>query len=251
MAFRSEAAARGLIAVAVGVAFGVAAAAAPLSFPVRHRHPHGGGMGTLTVTAAGIQFVETGKKAAHSHSWKFADLQRLELSENMIRLRTYEDVRWELGRDREFIFDRLPEGEAAKLYPALSGPLNGRLTARIAVVVAPVIWRAPAKLRSGTGGANGELEIGDSSVVFDAAGARAPRTWRYSDIRNISSADPYDLTVTSHDGETRFQLKQPLSEERFNELWRRISEANGLRAFDSRLPTSSPARGDDMDHQHE
>jgi hypothetical protein len=70
-------------------------------------------------------------------------------------------------------------------------------------------------------------------VVFRSAGAS--RTWRYRDILGLTSESPFELTLASLDGETRFQLKQYLPEDRYDDLWRRINEANGLRPFHSRL----------------
>jgi len=180
--------------------------------------------GTITFTDTGMRF--------NSRSWDYKNIQRLELSPTEIRLRTYEDVRWQLGRDREFVFKHLAPSETAKLYPFLSAHLDQRFIARLPEQVSGVEWQAPAKLLRRTGGYNGELKIGGDRIVFEGA---ASRTWRYTDIRNMSSSNPFELTLTSLDGETRFQLKQALAEDRFDELWRRVMGANGLKVFQSQM----------------
>src|SRR5690348_10066353 len=83
----------------------VSALAQPFTYEVRHQHLHGGSSGTLQVNADSISF----KDAKHSREWKFDDVQQLSLSGDKLRILTYEDRKWQLGRDRDFVFDRLPE----------------------------------------------------------------------------------------------------------------------------------------------
>src|SRR5512132_1589918 len=92
--------------------FTVAAAAqtAGMHYQVRHQHWRKGAPGTLTFTADGVTFEEQGKQAKqHSRTWKYEDIQQLELAPNRLRILTYEDQRWELGRDRDYAFDQLPK----------------------------------------------------------------------------------------------------------------------------------------------
>ena len=234
MAFRTETSIRVVAGIAMCAAL---AAAQPLEIPVRHRHLRGGVAGTLAFTAEGVRFTEPGKRSGHSRTWAYTDLQQFSLAPDGIRIRTYEDVRWQAGRDREYRFDGLPEGAAAKLYAMLAPRLEERFIAELAPPSAGApLWEAPAKLLRGTGGFNGTLRVTDDRIVFD--GGRGSRTWRYSDIENLSSAGAYELSVTSLDGETRFQLKQPLPEARYNTLWRRITGANGLNPFLTSKETS-------------
>lgn len=203
MAFRTEAASRGLMVLAV---VGAGAFAQPFTIGVRH--------GTLTFTDAGVQYGE--------RSWNYGEIQRIELSPTEIRLRTYEDVRWQLGRDREYVFKGLAVGETAKLYPFLSARLDGRFIARLSEPVSPIQWDVPAKMLHRTGGYNGVLKIGGDRIAFEGAGEHGSRTWRYTDLESVSSSGPYELSFTSLDGETRFQLKEALAEDRYNDLWRRV-----------------------------
>jgi hypothetical protein len=211
------------------------ASAQPFALAARHRHLHGAAAGTLTFTEAGLRFDESGKHESHSRSWEYKDIQVLELSPTEIHVRTYEDVRWQLGRDLAYTFDRIAAGETPKLYPFLSSHLDQRFIARLPEAMAAPFWQASAKLLHRTRGVNGDLKFGTDRIVFEGAGEHASRTWRYTDVQNLSSSGPFDLSLTSLDGETRFQLKHALPEDRYNDLWRRIMEANGLKGFQSQL----------------
>jgi hypothetical protein len=221
--------------VLAALAMGAAAQPAGMSYEVRHKHLRKGGEGTLTFTADGVSFAERGKKSGHSRVWKYGEIQQLELGPEELRILTYEDSKWKLGQDREYVFDRLPEKMAEQLYPNLYAQMDQRFVARMADQFVEPLWEAPAKLLRGFGGVDGVLRAGPDRIVFEAGKPGESRTWRYGDVANISLAGPFDFTVTSLDGDVRFQLKRVLPEERFNDLWRRIHEANGLRTFQSQL----------------
>jgi hypothetical protein len=115
----------------------------------------------------------------------------------------------------------------------LSARLDQRFVAEVPDRVPNLLWSAPAKMLRGRLGSNGDLRVGADRIVFESS--KDSRTWRYSDILAIASESPFELTITTLDRETRIQLKQDLPEERYNDLWRRISEANGLHVFHSSL----------------
>ena len=171
--------------------------------------------GTITFTETGVSFK--------SLSYEYKDIQRLELMPTEIRLRTYEDRKWRLGQDREYVFNRIPPGETAKLYTLLSTRLDQPLIARVLQPVSALEWQAPAKILHRTGGTNGEFKIGTDLIVFEGPESR---TWRYTDLVNVSCSNPFELSLTSLDGETRFQLKKALPEDRYNKLWRRVMETS-------------------------
>jgi hypothetical protein len=61
--------------------------------------------------------------------------------------------------------------------------------------------------------------------VYDSP--TAPHTWRYHDIQFISSANPFQLTITTLEKQFRFQLKQAITESAYNQLWLEIEKKNG------------------------
>ena len=209
------------------------AGAQQLTFSVRHQHWHRGASGALSLDEEGVRWEESGKKAGHSRQWRYADIQRLELAADRVHIQTYEDIGWEFGRDREYCFDRLPKDFVARVYPFLIAKLDQRFVVHVADPGVRPFSEMPAKLLLGRSGSSGVLKVAADQIVFDGGEHGESRSWRYTDISNVSSSAPFDLTVTTIEGETRLQLKQAMTEDRFNELWRRISEANGLRMFAS------------------
>jgi hypothetical protein len=120
---------------------------------------------------------------------------------------------------------------AQQVYPLFTRNLKQRFIAELADPDVYALWQAGAKLRHGLGGSQGKLLIGDDRIVYQAKAQGESRTWRFEDIDNIATAGAFDLAITTlersdwrHAGPTefRFELKQPLSEDRYNELWRRI-----------------------------
>ena len=85
-------------------------------------------------------------------------------------------------------------------------------------------------------GTEGALAFGADAIVYSTAAPGESRTWRYSDVDSISSSGPFQLTITtferalSHYGHRKgfnFELKQPITEARYNRIWLDIQEKNG------------------------
>ena len=224
MAFRSQAA---TLLILLGASL---ANAEDLTFPVQHDHLHKGGQGTLTFTQDSVSWEEP-KKPEHSRTWPYAEIQQLELARDHVRILTYEDVRWQLGRDREYRFDHLPVELSARVHPFLTQRLDQRYLAHIAEPATAATWDVPAKLLLGRSGSNGRLKIAPDQIVFDGGERGESRTWKYSDITNVNSSDPFELSVTTIEGENRVQLKSALPEDRYQDLWLRISQFHGLKVF--------------------
>ena len=204
------------------------------AWQVRHRHLRKGVVGTLRVTPDSIAFDERDKKnrpTPHSRQWKYDDIQQLTLGTKTLRILTYEDQRLELGRDREFVFDHLPPAMITELYAGWRDRLDARFVAAIPDDKTHPDWQIPVKLLHGRNGSQGIIRFGSDCVVYQSAQGEESRTWRIRDIDNISSSGPFDLTINTHEGDFRFQLKEVLAEDRYNNLWRQISRAHGLQTL--------------------
>ena len=103
---------------------------------------------------------------------------------------------------------------------------DGQLTA---------LWRIRAKLLEGWGGSEGMVLVGEDSVVYSSQERNASRTWRLSQIVNVSTSGPFDLTITAFEQDRfrsgsrrdfRFELKTALPEHQYQALWRRLNEPN-------------------------
>ena len=235
MAFRIKANIGALLIFSAAASF-----AQPFLYQVRHQHRHGGAMGTLHVTLDSISFDEPGKKQQHSREWKYSEIQQLSLSATTLRILTYEDQKWQFGRDRDYILDRLPEELPKTLYPMFATKLDQRFIAALADTAIRSQWQMGAKLRHGLGGSEGALLVGDDHIVYQTETPGESRTWRLLDIENISMSGPFDFLITTQERseyrhaaptEFRFQLKEPLAENRYNELWRKIQDFKSRTAF--------------------
>lgn len=231
MAFRSQKTSGTILMLVVAAL----TARAEVSLSVRHAHLRKSAQGELRITEKGIAFREAGKQQDHARDWAFDEIQQLYISPHLIRVLTYEDVRWKLGADREYEFLQLPDGAAASISDAVNGRMDPRrvVSALPDVVVAPV-WQAKAKLLQRIIGSDGVLAVGEDSVVFKSERPNASRTWRFGQIESISSSGPFDLIITTFERDAsrfaerrdyRFQLKTELPEERYNALWRLLNES--------------------------
>ena len=235
MALRIEAAINAFLIFGAG-----AAMAQPFTFQVRHQHFHGAAVGVLRVTLDSITFEEMGKKKKHSRQWDFKDIQQLFLSPTQLRILTYEDQKWQFDRDRDYVFDHLPEDLSKTLYAMFAVRLDQRFVAALPDPAVRPQWQMGAKLLHGLAGSEGALLVADDRIVYQTEAPGESRTWRLLDIENISTGGPFDFSITTEERsdfrharptEFRFQLKEPLAENRYNELWRKIQEFKSRTAF--------------------
>jgi hypothetical protein len=240
MAFRSKAQTGALLILWLSPSL---FAEEPFAFEVQHRHLRHGTAGTLRVGEDRITFEEVGK--THSRQWRFEDIQQLTLSREMLRILTYEDSRLKFGRDREFVFDRLPENLAAKLYPVFSRRLDQRFVAAVTDNQVTALWEVPVKLLRRTGGSEGAIVVGADHVIYRTESPEQSRTWRTKDIDMVSSSGPFDMTITTFElagsnyaghKDFHFALKRPLAEAEYDSLWRRVNQAKGLQILNASIP---------------
>jgi hypothetical protein len=234
MAFRSKAQTIALLILSLS---GASLAADSIAVEVRHRHLRHGAGGVLRVGDDRITFEEGGKHREHARQWRFEDIEQLTLGPTVLRILTYENPRWGIGSNREFVFDNLPEDLATKLYPVFSRRLDQRFVAALADDPALALWEVPVKLLQRTGGSQGAILVGGDRVVYRTETLEQSRTWRIPDIETVSSSGPFDLTITTFElagsnyagrKDFHFALKRPLSEAEYNGLWRKVNQAKGL-----------------------
>ena len=246
MALRSKANSLPGLSVAGLLLLGVTppmALAQSYGFEVRHQHWRKGALGTLRISSEEISFEEHGKKGkTDSRSWRYEEIQQLTVSPSELRILTYEDLKWKLGRDREYVFDHLPNDLAVETYSLWTSKLDQRFIAALPAPGPAPEWKVGAKLDHGLSGTLGTLMIGREQIVFDAGEGDGSRSWRLIDIENISSSGPLEFTVTTTEksglfrGSGRqfhFQLQQPLKEDQYISLWRRVNRSKGLTFLDS------------------
>jgi len=213
----------------------LAPAQAELRYEVRHEHWRKHGTGTLVINEQGISFEEVRKP--HSARWSYQDIQQLYLAPNKLVVLTYKDRKWLLGADKAYEFTLPPGQTFQEVYVLLKDRLDQRLVAALPDEPSAPLWEIPVKLQGRITGSEGTLEIGADRITYKTTRREQSRTWRFQDIDNVSTSGPFQLTVTTferakfHYGNRKafnFQLKQPLDENRFNDLWRRLNQRFGL-----------------------
>jgi hypothetical protein len=202
---------------------------------LRHDHLWRSGAGTLQVTADGLSWIEPGEPK-HGRTWAWIDIQQLELTPDTIRVVTYEDSKWRAYKDREYVLSPLPTGFADSVVELLREKLQEKLVAAVVAVAENSIWNVPVKLRQKLGGSEGELVFSPGLLTYRSPERSQSRVWPLDQIEMVSSSGPYDLSVLPHERagwtggrrDFRFQLKRPLQELEYQQLWMSIQRANGL-----------------------
>jgi hypothetical protein len=199
-----------------------AALASAAQFTVRHKHLNGGCAGVMTVEENGVTF--TGAKK-HAWNWKYEDIQELRLAPESIYILTYKDSKLRLGEDRAYNFTgKVP---AEELYALLKERMDQRFVAAVGQAIGLPTWSLPVKHLRPITGSEGTLSITAEAIVYSTATRAESRTWRYPDIESIGSSGPFQLTITTLEKPFDFQLKQPITEARYNQLWLQIEKKNG------------------------
>ena len=140
-------------------------------------------------------------------------------------LLTYKDSKLRLGKDREYTFTgKIP---AEELYAVLKDRMDQRFVAAVGQASGLPNWSLLVKHLRPIIGSEGLLSFTADAIVYSTPAQAASRTWRYSDIYNIASSGPFQLTITTLEKAFNFQLKQPITEARYNTLWLQIEKQNG------------------------
>ena len=197
----------------------VLSAAAALPAEIRFEARYKKHLGTMTIDEQAISFQGVKKD---SRRWSYPDVDELKLGEHSISVTA--------GRTYRFHGD-IP----AAVYELWKDRLDQRFVAELADHAVQPDWRIGVKHRLQRTAADGVLGFGRDRIVFASGRPDDSRTWRISDIENISSSGPFDLTIVTFErarldyGDRKqfnFRLKEALSEARYNDLWLKINRQN-------------------------
>jgi hypothetical protein len=170
------------------------------------------------------------------------------LDNGRVRLLTYQDSGLlRLGADRAFTFK--VDGNLKGALPLLEAKLGRKLVMGFAETPEKVLARFAVKHLRPIKGDEGTLTFGENEVSFQSNEKGESRTWRYDDIESISTSDAFHLSLTTWERQrfhyaTRrvfnFQLKEPLAEDTYNLLWRRVARsATALRTQPGAMVSAS------------
>jgi hypothetical protein len=199
-----------------------AAHLAAQTFPVIHKKAlWPDGRGELRITEDAVEF-QAAVKEQNSRKWSYADIQFLDrVSTRELVILSYEDDKWELGRDREFRF-LLTEGEIGDaLFAALEARLKKPVADRVVPDAVASIYEVPVKHLHSFGGCEGRLLFTTSTAVYKTSHGQDAREWRLdTDVESVWSDDPYHLEIHVYENNRRefsrtrvysFVLKEPLA----------------------------------------
>ncbi len=191
------------------------------TFPVVHKRAFWpDGRGELNIGEQAIEFRAAGKER-NSRTWSYTDIQSLDrVSPKELVILTYEDQKWEFGRDREFRF-LLTEGEIGDaLFATLQARLGKPSTDRVVPEVVAPVYATPVKHLHTFGGCEGRLLFTANTAVYKTPDRLDAREWRLDrDVESVWSSDPYHLEIHvfennrrefSHTRVYSFLLKEPL-----------------------------------------
>jgi hypothetical protein len=215
------------------IALLLAPAACPaLEFPARHDHWRSGCAGILKFETDGVSFTQIGnKETPHRWTWNWTEIQQLEIGDGrMVRLTGYRDRLYLAGKDHPFDFYLDGRPDLTPVYRLLRGHLDQRFIVRLADMAGKPLWQLPVKRLRSIRGTQGTLAVFADRIVYKSSTPWASRTWRDSDIDHISTAGPFQLTVTTfeHGGTFDFQLRRSLPPEQYQALWLRLNRPKGL-----------------------
>jgi hypothetical protein len=206
-----------------------------LEYPARHKRLRRDCLGLVRLEADKLAFAgRCSEKKEQRLEWPYQELQTLELFADRVKLRGYRDRTPLGGKDEEWEFRFEVKVKPAELYLHFRDRMDRRLIARIPHDEGVPLWSAPAKDRRQIRGHQGILIAYPWGLVFRSPEPGASRTWRDSDLDNISSSDPLQLVVATLEGEFEFQLKRELDRAKYEELWMRLNRPRGL----SLIPTT-------------
>ena len=201
-------------------------------FPVKHDHFWGTGSGDLAIDSEGITYTSE-KDNDHATHWSYSDIQELKIdTPHKIYLRTYQDVWWQLNRDRTFEFDLVEPDINTQVVDFLRGRLPTRFVSAVFTQPDNAAFAVPAKHRHALGGGcSGELVFGRTGVYYTSPDSDHSRFWAIEDIESLGRMSRFHFRMTvrehSHSGGIRnfqFQLKRPMDDSTYQQLWRRIYE---------------------------
>lgn len=197
--------------------------------------------GMLRVSDAGVCFAPKGD-GENPRCWDYVDIQHLDrLSPTQIKLLSYEDVAWKLGRDRGYLFELLAGELPDALFDGMAERIGKPVTDRLVQEPSEAAEAIPAKHLKTLGGSEGRVYISPERILYLTEASEQSREWRLErEVASVWSSDPYRLEVHVYEGATgasrqpkvyKFSLKSPLDPELYRRLKLRLYEIDRERGL--------------------
>ncbi len=211
-------------------------------FKVKHDHGIKSCQGELVFGDSSVEYVTSHKKDARV--WKYEDIQQLGLlSPKKISILTYEDRRFEFGKDKIFNFQLTEATVSESLWSFLQQKMTKPLVSEILPADLKPKFEIPVKHQHPFGGCQGTLEIGEEYVAYKSPDKEHSRVWRFADLSSIGSTGPFQLRLSTME-RTRgeygaeknyiFDLKRRLDPAEYDFIWWKLNGHQITSGFDYR-----------------
>jgi hypothetical protein len=198
-----------------------AAAGAAQTFDVEHEHRLRSCKGKLVFGDTTVDFIS--QKKEHSHTWKYEDIQQLDLDSKRIVMLTYDRRKIELGADRSFTFKLLSGTISIQLREEMGRRLSHPLVSSVLPDQIKAKFSIPARHRLTLSGTQGVLEFGDELVIYRSEKPADSRVWRYQDLASIGSTGPFQLRIGALEKDYVFDLKRSLLPDEYDFIWLKVN----------------------------
>jgi hypothetical protein len=184
-------------------------------------------------------------KSNQSTSISYTDIKLIEIpSANLVRIWTYQDKEWLLGKDRSYSFYLLEE----KISREVITFIRSRNKRPFLIAFADSeenetpITELAVKHKHRLGGCQGILRIFKDRVSFITSEKSHSREWLWTEIESVSRSDRWQLEILTHEREIggseknyNFALKESLSDESYNFIWNNVFKPTPLIKEDKEL----------------
>jgi hypothetical protein len=198
-----------------------AAAGIAQTFEVEHAHRLRSCKGKLVFGDTTVDF--TSEKKKHSHSWKYEDIQQLDLDSKRVVLLTYDRRKIELGADQSFTFKLLSGTIGNQFRVEMEKKLARPLVSSVLPEQIAVRFSIPARHRLVLNSTQGVLEFGDECMIYRSEKADDSRIWRYKELESIGSTGPFQLRIGALEKDYVFDLKRLLLPEEYDFIWLKVT----------------------------
>jgi hypothetical protein len=191
------------------------------TFEVEHEHWLRSCKGKLVFGDNTVDFIS--EKKEHSRSWKYDDIQQLDLDSKQVVILSYDRRKIELGADRSFAFKLLSGTISNQFREEMAKKLGHPLISSVIPEQIKVRFSIPARHRLTLSGTQGVLEFGDDCIIYRSERADDSRIWRYKELISIGSTGPFQLRIGALEKDYVFDLKRKLLPDEYDFIWLKIN----------------------------
>ncbi len=200
------------------------------TFEVEHDHLWRSCKGKLVFGEGAVEYITEHKD--HARTWKYEDIQQLEIASGRISILTFKSRKIDLGADQAFNFKLLAGKPTDEFRAEMERKLTRPLVSSIVPEQVQIHYSIPARHRLFLSASQGVLEFGEEYLIYRSGEKDASRVWRYDELLSIGSTGPFQLRIGAlqkTDGEYGeeknfvFDLKRRLTPGEYDFIWEKVN----------------------------